>query len=132
MADLSNTELGLYAVGALYLAKEFLVPLVKGSLARNLQAKDDQDKAVNQKLDGHERQLSELKMAQAQVNVLSGRLEALDTRIEKQGMSHEKKLKDAVAEATTEFNRKLASTLNVELERTVREVLREELKRREP
>lgn len=183
MSDFSTTEIGLYLVAGLYGVKEFIVPVVKGSFARNLQAKDDQDKETKKKLDDHEQKLAELKSlvelkprldqhdekldeheqklselkslaelkpkvehhehllnelkvaqnsAQAtltsQLGAIDGRLTALDTRIEKQGLAHDQRLKDGLADVTMELNRRLTTTLNSELERTVREVLREELK----
>ena len=61
---------------------------------------------------------------------IKSRLDALDTRIEKSGKSHDERLEKGLADVALELNRKLTSTLNSELERTVRDVLREELKAR--
>jgi hypothetical protein len=135
---MSSMEIAVYGAIGVWAAKELFVPLVKGSFARNLQAKDDADKATAKKLEDHEKQLADLKLAQitssssisSELGNINGRLTQLDTRIEKQGQAHDDRLTKGLADVTTELNRKLAATLNAELERTVREVLREELGRR--
>lgn len=132
---MDNKELAIYSGIALYAAKEFLVPLIKGSFGRNIQAVDKHTEEVNQTLKEHTKEISELKSAQtglsttlsSELGNIGGQLKALDTRIAKQGEFHDQKLTDALANLATEFNRKLAQTLNTELERTVREVLTEML-----
>jgi archaellum component FlaC len=141
-----NAELAVYGAIAVWVGKEMLLPLVKGSFARNVQARDDAEKAQQKKLDEHELRLNDLEKTQGQVQIkmdassssiaseLNGirtSIGHLDTRIEKSGKSHEERLEKGLADVTTELNRKLTGVLNSELERTVREVLREELSRRE-
>lgn len=128
---MENKELALYIGGALWVIKEFIAPLVKGSFGRNIQAVDKHTEEVNQTLKEHTKEISELKSAQtglsttlsSELGNIGGQLKALDTRIAKQGEYHDQKLTDALSNLATEFNRKLAATLNSELERTVREVL---------
>lgn len=154
--DLSGVEVALYGAIGVWGVKEFIVPLVRGSFVRNLQAKDEADKAAQKKVEDlekkvndvektHERKMNELERAQgqfdtklanttagiqAELSSIKGRLEALDTRIEKSGKAHDDRLKEALTDVTVELNRKLSSMFNTELERTVRDVLREELGRR--
>lgn len=126
-----NTELVLYIGGGLWAFKEFVVPLVKGSFGRNLQQVDEHTKKVDALLEEHSKSIADLKGEQKSLLVtlgsIDGKLSGLDNRIAKQGEFHDQKLGDALANLATEFNRKLASTLNSELERVVREVVREEL-----
>lgn len=128
---MSETQIAVYCGVALYTVKEFLVPLVKGSFGRNLQQVDEHTKKVDALLEEHSKSIADLKGEQKSLlttlGSIDGKLSGLDTRIAKQGEYHDSKLAEALANLATEFNRKLASTLNSELERTVREVLREML-----
>lgn len=143
--DASNLELAVYGAIGVYAVKEFFVPLVRGSFARNLQAKDEQDRTTAAKIEAHDKRLqalelshgnTEVKMAassssiSSELGAIKGRLDALDTRIEKSGKEHDERLSKGLADVAVELNRKLSHTLNAELERTVREVLREELRAR--
>lgn len=133
-----NTELVLYIGGGLWAFKEFVVPLVKGSFGRNLQQVDEHTKKVDAMLDDHEKRLVDLKGEQkglsltltSELGNIAGKLSGLDTRIAEQGKFHDQKLTEALNQMSTDFNRKLSSTLNSELERTVREVLSEMLPKR--
>lgn len=132
-----QAEYVVYAAIAAYGAKEFLVPLVRGSFARNVAAADDRAKKVDTRLDDHDKVINELKVEKistsqmaASLGEIKGQLNQLDNRIAEQGKYHDQKLVEALSTMATDFNHKLATTLNVELERTVRQVVREELQGR--
>lgn len=132
MQEWSNAELTIAGLALVYALREFVVPIIKGSFAKNASAEQEKFRELKLKVDDHEKQLNQVRADNSQLTgqfgEIKGRLEALDNRIAKQGEVHDAKLSEALANLATEFNRKLTSTLNTELERTVREALREELR----
>ena len=143
--DWSTSELTMFGLAGLYVGKEFFVPAVKNAFTFRQKATEEASKKVESRLDAleqkqskHDGELTEVRYktetAQQnltnQLNEIKGQLNQLDRRIAEQGKYHDDKLAEALSTLSTDFNRRLTTTLISELEHKVREVLRSELDER--